>query len=278
MRNLILLLLRYGGFITFIVLELICLFLIVRYNRTQREIFFNSSNIFSGTLYKQVDDVTQYWNLTATADSLAAENARLRAQIQNIEKIYNTNIDSLELETDSLAQYNYIAARVINNSTTRNNNILTIEKGAVDGIVSRQGVINDKGVVGVVKSVNNRYSTVLSVLHRQVRLSVAVKKSNFIGTLAWRGNDPTIVKMEDVPKHAQLEVGDTIITSGYTTRFPRGIMVGLINNIDLDLGSNFYDIDVKLSNDLNNVKYVYAINNNFRKEQEVLEQDLLNDN
>ncbi len=277
MRNLILLLLRYNGFIVFLLLELFCLFLVVRYNRSQNEIFVNSSNIFSGALNTGVSNVTRYFNLTSTSDSLATENARLYSTLSNIDTDQLLR-DSVYTDEDTIEQYLFIPARVVNNSINQNNNFLTIKKKDIsDAIEPRQGVISDKGVVGIVRSVSKRYATVMSILHRQVRINAAVKSSNNFGAIAWRGNNSTIVKLEDIPSHARLAIGDTIITSGNSPRFPKGITLGVIDTFWLESGSNFYDIEVKLTNDLNSIEYVYVINNEFQAEQEELEQELINE-
>lgn len=277
MKNLILLLFRYGGFIVFLLLELFCMFLVVRYNRTQREIYVNSSNLFSGALNTGVANITRYFNLTSTSDSLAVENARLYSRLSNI-NLERMNKDSVFISEDSTQQYLFTPARVVANSINRNNNFLTIKKNRFsDSIKARQGVVSDKGVVGIVRDVNEKFAVVLSVLHRQVRINAAIKRTNNFGAIAWRGNDPTIVKLEDIPNHVNPEIGDTIITSGYSPRFPKGIMLGVIDTFWRASGSNFYDIEVKLSNDLNRIEYVYVIDNKYQEEQEQLEEQVINE-
>ncbi len=276
MRNLIVLLLRYGGFIVFLVLEIFCMFLVVRYNRTQREIYVNSSNVFSGSLNTKVSNVTRYFNLTNTSDSLAVENARLYEKLSNLD-LDRLMKDSVYVASDSVNQFRFISARIINNSINKNNNFLTIKKGRLDGIKPRQGVVSDKGVVGIVRNVSDHFATVLSVLHRQIRINAAVKRTNNFGAIAWRGNDPTIVKLEDIPTHARPIVGDTIITSGNTSRFPKGITLGVIDTFWRASGSNFYDIEVKLTNDFNSLEYVYVIDNEYIEEQLELEQQLIDE-
>ncbi len=277
MRNLILLLLRYGGFVVFLLLEAFCMFLVVRYNRTQQEIYVNSTNILSGALYERAANIRQFWNLREKADSIANVNAQLREEIELMKRAaaLKAEKDSTYILPDSSRQYRYISARIIDNATNGNNNTLTLAKGSKDGIRPRQGVIDDRGLIGIVRDVSENYATVVSLLHRQIRINAANQRNNSIGVIAWRGNDPTIVKMEDVPKHINLIQGDTIVTSGYSpNRFPSGVMIGTIDTFWLQPGSNYYDIEVKLSNDLNTARYVYVIENSLIEEQEELEKEV----
>ena len=155
-----------------------------RYNTAQNEIFINSANIFSGHIYGGVNNFKQYFQLSEISDSLALENARLR------KLLYNTEVDELAkrdslFNQDSTLQYSYITAKVINNSINLNNNKITLDKGSNSGISQRMGVIDANGIVGIVKEVNKNFSVVLSVLHRNIRVSAAVKNKGYFGSMEW---------------------------------------------------------------------------------------------
>ena len=270
MRNLFLLIVKYGGFLSFLGLEFLCFLLIVRFNSDQQKIWIHSSNYFSGKLYDKFDGVTRYWNLSIVADSLASENARLRAELRDArfqEEILGGTV------TDEKWQqhYSFNAAEIVNNSISRFNNYTTINRGARHGIEPRQGVIDDKGIIGIVTNVGEYYSSVMSILNKESRIGASLKKNNFFGSLVWQGNDPKVVQLSDVPKHAPVAVGDTIQTSGYSTVFPGGIPIGTVITAEVPQGSNFYKIDVALFNDLSNARYVYVINNLMRIDQQSVE-------
>ncbi|MEL6923055.1 MAG: rod shape-determining protein MreC [Bacteroidota bacterium] len=274
MRNLIVLFLRFGGIILFIVLEIICMFLVVEFNQKHSDIYTTSSNRWTGAIYNKADDVAQYLRLSAINDSLAAENARLYAQLDNAKYLNTLQVDSIYNESFQ-QKYTFIAAKVINNSYTKHNNTLTLDKGRRHGIRERMGVVSNFGVVGMVTSVSDNYSVVLSMLHRQSRISASIQGNNYQGGIVWTSSDPTTVKLVDIPKHANFELRDTVQTSGYSSYFPAGITIGTIQKFDLESGSNFYDIDVKLSNDLSNIQYVYVVNNLQQTEQLELEEEVI---
>ena len=274
MRNLIYLFVRYGGIILFFSLEVLCMYLVVAFNQKQKEIFVNSSNKFTGAIYNMGNNATQYLNLTAISDSLAKENAKLWSNLDQ-SKYFDSGESGVVNDYYLKQRYEYIAARVINNSHTRKDNYLTLDKGSENGLEPGMGVISNFGVVGIINNVSKNFSTVVSVLHSQSRISGGVRRTGHFGGIVWKGKDPQIVELLDIPKHANPQLGDTIQTTGYSACFPEGIRIGLINKKpDLDPGSDFFDIEVKLSTDLSNIRYVYVVNNLARLEQLELEQEV----
>ena len=273
MQNLIYLFVRYGGIILFFSLEAVCMYLVVEFNQKQNDIYTTSSNRIIGGIYDRVNDASQYFHLSVVNDSLAAENARLYAQLDNAKYLNTLQIDSVNNDIYE-QRYTYISAKVINSTYTRHNNYLTIDKGAKAGIKPDMGVISNSGIVGIVTSVSENYATLISILHRQSRVSGAIKSKGHHGGVIWKGQSPQKVNLIDIPKHAQPEIGDTIQTTGYSLAFPEGIMIGTISDITLKSGSNFYDIEVDLANDLSNIQYVYVVNNLTKTEQLELEQEV----
>ena len=220
--------------------------------------------------------VTQYFGLTKVAEELASENARLLERNMNIQ---NRSEKPSTFITDTVhhEQFELVAAKVINNSITGLDNFVTLNKGQADGIRKGMGIVQDDGLVGIVTDVNDKFSRGVSLLHRDCRISAALSRNHFFGTLYWPGGDPRMVRLGDVPKHAELKIGDQIITSGYSFIFPQGLPLGKIVDFSLSDGSNFYEIDVELSNDLSKIDYVYVIRNLLKGEQIQLQGDTINE-
>jgi len=211
--------------------------------------------------------------MSSVSDSLAEENARLRGELRNARFVETILQDSARSEKTS-QRYTFTAADIINNSVNKHSNNITINRGAKHGIQIRAGVFDDRGIVGIVRNVGDRFSSVMSILHKESRITAAIRRNNYFGSLTWNGSNPRMVTLSDIPKHAQLIKGDTIQTSGYSTIFPAGIMVGLIDTFWLEPGSNFYTIDVLLSNDLSKSKYVYVVNDLMREEINTIEEEV----
>ena len=255
-------------------MEFLCMYLIINNNQTQRAIYLNSMSAATDALTKRVDNFSQFINLSSVADSLSKKNAELLAEADNAKFIKTILKDSIsDLEKEQF--YTFIQSKVISNSINKNNNSLSINRGAKHGIAPSMGVIdaNQTGVVGIVKSTTNNFSRVMSILHRQTLISASIQRNGHFGSIVWKGNDPTVVNFIDVPKHADVVIGDTVQTSGYSTIFPEGIMIGTVDTFWVPSGSNFFEIKVNLKNDLNKTKYVYVVNNLMKEELKKIEEE-----
>lgn len=275
MQNLIQLIIRYGALITFLIFEFFCFYLVINKNQEQQKIYQASSTLLSGQIYDQYDNFVKFWNLSAIADSVSQENAKLKSDLRNFQIEQLSKIDTITIDTT--VQFVYLSAEVKNNSINKRNNTLTIDKGSNDGIEPGMGVVDNDGVVGIILSTSKNFSIVMSVLNSNARVSAALKRNNYFGNLRWKGSNSQILNLEDVPKHADIVVGDTIITSGYSSIFPSGIMVGKIEKFNLVGGSNSYNIQVSLSNNLSNQRYVYVIKNILKVEQNQLEKEAIDE-
>ena len=172
----------------------------------------------------------------------------------------------------SLTNYRFIIAHVINNSVARPRNYITIEKGS-DGVMPEMGVVDQNGVVGIVNVVGPHTSRVISLLNPDLRLSCKVKGSDAFGSLVWNGKSPDEALLEELPRHVPFNIGDTIVTSGYSVVFPEGIPVGTIITQTKDEDDNFYTLQIKLLTDFTTLSTVRVIENAFRDEINRIEDD-----
>ena len=269
MGNVFLILLRFGYHILFFLLEFVAIYLIVNYNQSQKEIFINSTNILATSVNQKVDDLERFSNLQQTNDQLKLENARL------VERFIQENVNSTAQNIDTLVsdslKYELIPATICNSTYTLRNNNLTLCQGSLSGIEKDMGVITDNGLVGIVRNVSPKYSRVMSILHSQSLIDCAIKRNNAHGTLIWNGRNSRILNLTDIPKHISVLQGDTIITSGYSTIFPKGILVGKIKEVTLANGSNSYDISVELFNDPVTLNTAFVVRNKQAAEQLAIE-------
>jgi rod shape-determining protein MreC len=261
---------RYRAFLFFILLELICFSFIVSNNSYQGASFFNSSNYYSGEVLQFTSNISGYFNLKSVNEELAQENAQLRYQLmaeKNKKDLYiPSKSDYLRIH-----QYKFFSAKVINSSTSRFTNYLTLNKGLADSIKPGMGVLSSRGVVGRVKSCSQHFSTVISLLHDRWNISARIKRGNIDGFIKWNGKSPRYADLLYVGRHHKLKVNDTIVTSGYNSLFPAGIMIGTIKDFDVDQGKPFYKINVLLSTDFSSLSYVYLIENNLQSEKDSME-------
>jgi rod shape-determining protein MreC len=278
MRNLWIFINRYNAFFFFIIFFTIGLYLTVSNNSYQRSVAVNSTNEVVGKAYTNLNVLKKYLNLGDVNDSLASENAKLKTEVLALKKI-----DSAKnvVVKDSLnnSQYTYLAARVIKNSITLRNNIITINRGKADGLASGMAVISPgKGVVGYIRDVSDHLATISSLLHKDTKVSVTMKKNNALGTLVWGTKNADFRKayIKDVPNHFKIALKDTVVTSGFSY-FPPVIPVGLVSNTGIATGDNFLTIEIELFNDFSTLQYVYVIKDKLAEEQKSLESKLPNE-
>ena len=271
MRNLFLFLSRQYFFFLFVAFEAIALIMLINNNVYQRSVFFSSTNNMAGKLYDFSSDFSDYLNLKNVNKQLASENAILYSLSKNA---FIKTISQNFTFTDTLyrLQYRYIDAKVINNTVTKRNNYIMLNKGYKQGIAKDMAVICPEGIVGTIKEVSENFSTIISVLHSESKVSAKIKRLGYIGTLIWQGGDYKSGLLKDIPFHIQVKAGDTIITSGYSYTFPEGVMIGTVKDINNTPGENFFTINIHFSTDFNRLGYVYVINNLMQKEQMNLEK------
>lgn len=275
MERLFLFFYQYRSFFTFLLLEVFCAWLIIRNNQYQGASFFNSSNILVASLNSFAQDVREYFLLRDINSTLAEENAYLRTKLEQYRQSQYLIGNPTITDSAVINQFDFVSAKVINNSVSRVTNYLTINKGENDGIQPGMAVISPRGVVGKVKAVSSHYSVVTSVLHVDVMISVLLKRTGDFGTARWDGVDPDRVSIEFVPRHVHPVKGDTVITSGFNSVYPEGIMVGVVDEVHLREEALFYDLKVKLLQDFRKLSYVEVVRSLMKNELDSLQQPFL---
>lgn len=265
-QNFLAIFIKYGSTFLFVFLQLICFYFIVNHNKEQSEIWVNSSNLFTGSLYERYDNFTEYLNLKEENLRLAAENAELR------ERLLERNFKTLGIDSLLASNYEMIPAVVVNNSINKVNNTLTLNQGSEAGIARGMGVVSNDGVVGVVSHVSKHYARVNSLLSVSTNVSAIEKRTRSLGVINWDGRNSSTINMNSVPQYVPINVGDTILTSGYSTVFPKSHMIGTISQLEKNVRTGYYDIKIKLNNDLSKTEYVYIVKNRIHTEIEELEE------
>ena len=250
--------------------------MLFRYNKFHEAAFAGVAKELTGGIYDKANNVEYYFHLKATNDSLVQENLRLRNMLATNFEGADTALKFITdtIPYDTLGHFRkYIArdARVSNNSTSTQNNYITIHRGSNQGVKEYMGVISSSGVVGTVVNVSANYSTVMSLLHRQSRMRASLKKSGETGTVQWDGNSPFYLTLIDIPTSAPVTKGDSIVTS-YSDRYPKGILVGTVDEVIKDPSTNFYTLRLKPATNFFNLQYVYVIENLQQSEQTQLEE------
>ena len=243
----------------------------MKYNHYQRTQFLSSSGVLTAGVLNVKNGVTNYFSLKQQNEILAEQNAALLEQIINSKK----DIPKQEMlfipepEIVTRKKYEFIPAKIIDKSTHKLHNFLTINRGSDDGIYPQMGVVGPRSIAGIVHKVSKNYATVMSVLHKETHISAKIKKNNHFGSLTWDGQNQFIVQLNDVPNNVPVQKGDSIITSGFSDFFPEDILIGKVEAVSRLPGSNFHSIEVELATVFRNLSQVYVIK--FNDYQEIID-------
>lgn len=278
MRNIFLFIRRYFNFLFFVVLQVIALSFLFRYNRFHEAAFMGVASEVTGRVSERYNNVEYYFHLKRTNEALVKENERLNnLLLQNFappdtsSKVVTDSIrvDSLEV----YRRYRYYPARVVESFVALQTNYIMIHRGSNQGIRKDMGVIGPQGIVGRIVNVSENFSTAMILLNRQFKTNAKLKKGGERGSVEWDGKDPQYVFLKDIPKSAAVANGDTVLTSELSSIFPPNIMVGTVSGIINDKSSNFYTLRLKTSTNFYSVFYVYVIEDLYRGERLQLQEE-----
>jgi rod shape-determining protein MreC len=255
MRNLIAFVLKNQFFFLFLLLEVIAFSLLYNNNYYQRSSLISTTGSVNGRIERTFDKISDYFGLRKENQILAKENAMLRALLKISPKASTAAMTGYPVDSS----YQYISAKIIDISTNKRNNYFMIDKGYIEGVRGEMGVIAPNGVVGIITNVTDHFSSGMTVLHKDTKVSARVKKNNQLVSVSWKGGSYRIGTLEDIPTHVDLQEGDTVITSGNSHIFPEGIMIGVIRNVGMEEDQLFKTATLTYSTDYNSVNYVYVI-------------------
>jgi rod shape-determining protein MreC len=269
MRNLLVFLRRHYFILLFLLLETVSLVLFFNFNEFQNTAIYNISSTFTGAINSTFRNISEYFSLRKTNQTLVEEMAKLHSRLPDA--YYKADVYSyFRKDTLFKLQYRYISAKVISNTTNKRNNFLMINKGSFQGIKNNMGVILGNRIVGQVVSVSSHFSWIMSMLNKDSKISGKFKKNNQLVNIEWPGGNYRKGSVKEIPKHVEIKIGDTIITSGNSDIFPEGIMIGTISDFTVAQDENFNNGTILFSTDFNSLGYVEIIVDLMRQEKENL--------
>ena len=277
MRNLLDFLYKYHHWLVFVLLEVVSVVLLFKYNSYQNSVWFTSANAVAGKVYEMESKLTSYMAMAELNEQLTLRNIYQERQLDQLRRLYaEVTKDTTAAEREELAflsNYQLIPAKVVENSIHKAENLITIDKGRKDGVEPDMGVACGNGVVGVVYLVSDHYSVVISALNAaSSRISCSIRNRGYFGYLHWYGGDPSVAYVEDVPRHAKFNLGEWMVTSGFSSIFPSGVQVGKIEQVYNSSDGLSYKLKVRLSTDFGNLRDAVVISDKSIAERAALMQ------
>ena len=271
MRQIFNALLKYKNTSLFLGLLFISLLILNQRSFYHKSVFSEIGLGISSNFYGVSKGVSEYLNLRKTNVDLVKENNKLKA----LELIYFQN-QVLKQKTLDTFDFEVLSTKIIKNSFNKANNYLIINKGYEDGVTNDMGVISADGIIVIINQVQAHHSSVISILHQDIKVNVSFKKNGAYGTLSWPGIHPKKMSLDDISTINSISVGDTIVTGGMSAYFPFGIPIGVVSKFVQPKTEGYYQIEVDLFSNLTQKEFAYVIKNKNLDEIKKLTSDVSN--
>ena len=264
MHNLTEFLTKYFHCFLFLLLEVVSLVLMFRFNNYQGSVWFTSANYVAGIVYEQESKLLSFFSLGEANEALTKRNLELEQEVKSLSaQLFDKTKDSTYLKRGQfrlLEKYHLIQAKVVDNSIDRSDNFMTINVGSADGVKKDMGVACGDGIVGIVYLVGSHYSVVIPLLNSKSNVSCTISGRDYFGYIKWNGGPSNIAYLDDVPRHARFKIGDRVVTSGYSAVFPAGLLVGKVKKVFNSQDGLSYSLQIELSTNFANLRDVCVIN------------------
>ena len=274
MKNLLDFFVKHSAWFVLMLYLILSCVLLVRNNPYQQSVYLTSANAVCATVYEGISSVTDYFHLKGINEDLQERNALLEMELVDL----RARVNDLKMQLPDtlksqpvLQHFDFVVAHVISNSIAQTNNYITINRGEADGIRPEMGVVDQTGVVGIVNVVGKHSARIISLLNPDIRLSCKLRDSEYFGSMVWEGGDSRYAILEELPKHLTYQVGDTVVTSGFSTVFPEVIIVGTVEGRARNLSDSFVSLKVRLTTNFSQLSTVRVITNDMAEELKMLE-------
>ena len=267
--NLVLIFKEYAVFSLLLVVSLV---LMALNDNTQIRHIRGVATVVFGVVQDQLAFVPRYFSLRTENDILRRTNVNLADEASQLReaKLENDRLRRL-LGFKEAFHYPLVAAKVVGKNLTLLRNTLTLNVGKLDGVLSHMPVVGDGGLVGVVSNVSDHYSIVRILNNSDFRASAKSQRARVDGILAWDGKD---LILTNVAKNLDVVVGDTLVTSDYSSTYPPNIRIGTVGEVAEQQGSLFKRVLVSPGVDFVRLEEVFVVSYIPDSERAELEKSL----
>lgn len=258
----------------FLLLEVLSGLLLFKYNNYQGSIWFTQANTIAAYVHEWEAKALAYLRMPAENAELVQRNVLLQHETDSLRNLLAEALKDSSItekkQAEVLRDMKLIPAHIVDNSVRNRDNLLVINAGSNAGVEPEMGVVSGTGVVGIVSAVTPHYSLVISILNSHSSISCRLRRTDYFGYLKWKGGNTLRAYMEDVPRHAQIKVGDIVETSGFSNVFPAGIFLGKVAKIKNSSDGLAYELEILLGTDMSNLRHVNVISNLNKEELDSL--------
>jgi rod shape-determining protein MreC len=269
----------YFHIFIFLTLQIFAFIFIYKNNHYQHFIISKSTLRVTGPVQNFANFFYKQFRYPSENEYLVQQNMELLKEKENMFIFSDDSVHTVFWGEgkNKCQMYDLATAHVVFNTINKANNYIIIDKGRKEGVVPDMAVLSPNGVAGVVSDVSDNFSTVISILNQNFRLSAKIIPINQIGTVVWVDRDPSIAQVIHIPQHLMVEVGDSVVTSGYSDVFPKDLLIGTIIEKYDNPNNTFLTIKIRLATDFRNLYNVLLISNLYKSEIDSLKSKFKNE-
>ncbi len=259
--------------VLFVLLEIAALSYYARSTAYTEARLLARTNSVVGGINGLVTDMGNFFRLGRENRALTTRIATLEEELARYREADEAGRLKVELRTMGDSKYRMSEAAVVSNTVGRAHNYITLNRGGADGITNGMGVITPDGsIAGYIVDYTEHYAVAVSILNPVFRGSGTPEGTSYQGAIRWDGKNPHFVTLEGLSKYAEPHEGQKILSTGFESYFPAGLMIGTVESATLDEVGTTYTVRVRLSADLSAMNNLIIIENLDHQEIHELQQ------
>ena len=200
-------------------------------------------------IFGTTQSTTAFFERLFGTSDLNKENLELRekvSQLQSQLRDYNTIAKENQrlkelLNFKETTDYDVVTAKVIGKNSGQWFEEFTVNVGAADGVKEEMIVMNESGLVGKVTQVYDSYSKIITLMHTEMNVPVMVERSRDYGVVKTISDSKSKatgkMRVEYMSTGADVVPGDTVVTSGMGGMYPKGLYIGVVSEVSMDVNS-----------------------------------------
>jgi len=224
-------------------------------------------------LNEAASSIVSFFRTDAFSEELRIENAKLMLEVNRLRK-YRMENDELRsmIAFKDTCKYPLIPAKVVSKLVTKIQGNFIINKGFGEEIKKGMPVLNEKGLIGMIIDVTENYSVVRTLYNSNLNIAVTLQRTNTDGILSYDGNNLVI---KDIPTTHDVQIGDRVETSDFSSLFPPSIPVGVVLKKESNVLGLLHSISIQPFADIGSISNLFILKVVPSKQIDQLEMNLL---
>ena len=266
----------YKEYILLIVLAVISLTILSKNEKPEVKHIRTFALGYFSILHELTSSVISVWDKGPSKAELIKENAKLMLEVNRMRKMRSDNEElRAMIAFKDTSRYPLIPAKVISKLVTQIHGNYIINRGFRDEVQKGMPVLSEKGLVGLITDVADNYSVVRILHNSDLNIAVTLLRTNVNGILNYDGRNLLI---KDIPTTYDVQLGDRVETSDFSSLFPPSIPVGVVVKKESNVLGLLHSITITPFADIAGASNIFILKVIPSKQINDLEMNLLKQN